>query len=125
MFDIIKNKKEEGYNILFNKIHNILTINESKELNLISYTTHFEKGLINSLSKIFKNLRSVGCNYHYKREIREKVREYDLFNEKTEKNTKELLRILYKAPFSIIEDKNILNAACEIYSEKGFNNLLF
>ena len=56
--------------------------------------------------------------------IREKAREYNLFNEKIEKNTKELLIIL--GPFSIIKDKNILNAACEIYSEKGdkFNNFL-
>ena len=126
MFAPINNKKEEGYNILFKKINNILTIEETKELKLISYTTDFEKGLINSLSNIFKNSRAVGCYYHYTRTIREKAREYELFNKANENTAKELLTILYKAPFTIIKNKNILTETCEKYSEKGdkFNNFL-
>ena len=126
MFTLINNKKEEWYNILFKKIYNILTIEETKDLKLISCTTDFDKGLINSLSNTFKNARLVGCYYHYTRSIREKVKEYKLFNKTNEKTTKELLTILYKAPFSIINDKNILTLTCEKYSEKGnkFNNFL-
>ena len=53
---------------------------------------------------------------------------YHLLFKKSDENTaKELLTILYKAPFSIINDKNILTLTCEKYSEKGdeFNNFLY
>ena len=75
-------------------------------------------GLINYLSNIFKKSRAVGCYCHYTRAIREKAREYELLNKTNENSAKELLTILYKAPFSIINDKNILNATCEKFSEK-------
>ena len=51
---------------------NILTIRGTIDLSLKSYTIDFEMGLINSLSKIFPNIKRVGCYFHYKRALRSK-----------------------------------------------------
>ena len=48
MFALINNKKENGYLHLFQRIKDILTIENSTELKLSSYTVDFEKRLINA-----------------------------------------------------------------------------
>ena len=121
LFALINNKKEEGYYILFKKIYYILSIEETKDLLLKSYTTDFEIGLINALSKIFQNRRAVGCFYHYTRALRDKARELGLLHKDLETQTKNLLNVLYLAPFRYNNDKNLLNSTCEIYKEKGDN----
>ena len=61
LFALMNNKKEEGYFYLFTRIKNILTIESSKELSLKSYSVDFEIGLINSLKRVFPNVKIIGC----------------------------------------------------------------
>ena len=54
LFALINNKKQEGYKYLFKKILDILTLENTSNIKLLSYTINFEKGLINLLcSHIF------------------------------------------------------------------------
>ena len=69
LFALINNKKENGYEYLFNKIYNIITIENTKNINLKSFTVDFESGLINAAKKLFKNTRCIGCFYHYTRAL--------------------------------------------------------
>ena len=73
-FALINNKKYEGYNLLFNIIKYILTIENSTDLKLESYTLDFEIALQNTMSNLFPNQRCIGCYYHYCRNLREKAR---------------------------------------------------
>ena len=47
-FALINNKNEAGYLELFTSIYKIITLENTKELNLKSFTTNFETGLINA-----------------------------------------------------------------------------
>ena len=79
LYALINNKKYEGYLYMFKKIINILTIEETTELSLESYTLDFEIALQNAFSTLLPNRRCVGCYYHYCRNVRAKAVEYKLF----------------------------------------------
>ena len=42
------------------------------------YNVYFEIGLVNSLRKVFKNIKRVGCYYHYTRALKETARDMKL-----------------------------------------------
>ena len=113
MFVLTNNKHEEGYYYLFNRIKNILTIEDTFNPSLKSYTIDFEMGLINSLSKIFPNIKKVGCYLLYTRTLRSKANKLKLLNSEKKENTNSLLKHLYKAPFIFPRDKNYINSICE------------
>ena len=51
LFALINNKKENGYLYLFQRIKDILTIENTIKLEIESYTVDFEKGMINALNE--------------------------------------------------------------------------
>ena len=51
IFGLINDKKESGYEYLFKTIKSILTIDNTKNLNLKSFTIDFETALINATKK--------------------------------------------------------------------------
>ena len=53
VFALINNKTEIGYKNLFKSIYEIITIENTKELKLESYSTDFEVGLMNALEEVF------------------------------------------------------------------------
>ena len=58
LFALINNKKENGYLYLFQRIKDILTFENTIELEIESYTVNFEKGLINTLNIISLKLNA-------------------------------------------------------------------
>ena len=44
-FCLTNNKKFEGYNLIFKRIKEIITVDHTKDLNILSYSIDFEKGL--------------------------------------------------------------------------------
>ena len=98
-FALINNKKEAGYLELFRSIYNIITLENTKELNLKSYTTDFEIGLINALKIIFPKAEAIGCFYHYTRALAEKLKNMNLFSKKNKLVSRNLLKDLYKLPY--------------------------
>ena len=59
---------------------NILTIGDTIDLSLKSFTIDFKWRLINSLSKMFPNIKKVGCYFHYTRALRRKANKLKLLN---------------------------------------------
>ena len=96
----------------------IFKIEDTVNLSLKSYTIDFEMGLINSLSKIFPNIKKVGCYFHYTRALRSKANKLKLLNSEKKDKTNSLLKHLYKAPFIFPRDKNYINSICESFSKK-------
>ena len=69
LYALINNKKEPGYLYLFKKIKNIISVEKSRTLNLMSYTVDYENALINALKKVFPESRTIGCYFHYCRDL--------------------------------------------------------
>ena len=110
---MINNKTLEGYLELFKKIKSIITIENSKKLELESYSTDFEIALINALGIIFKDVKQIGCYFHYCKNIRKKGIKYKLINKKNTKNNV-LINELYILPYKYKGDKSNIK---EIYSK--------
>ena len=53
------------------KIYDIISINNNRNISLKSNTVDFENGMINAWKVVFKNIKFTGCYYHYTREITE------------------------------------------------------
>ena len=58
---LINNKKETGYRYLFMTIKRIITLENTKNLNLKYITTDFEKSLINAIISVFPGIKLIGC----------------------------------------------------------------
>ena len=96
-----------------------MTIDNTKNLNLKSFTIDFEKALINAIKKIFKKSRCIGCYYHYSRAIKQAAREMKLLTKDKNHITEKFLNELYLTPFTYYKDNNYLNSICTKY-EKDF-----
>ena len=119
LFALINNKKYEGYIYLFEKINFLITVENTIELNLVSYSIDFEKALINATNKVFKNKRQVGCFYHYCRNIRERAVEMGLFKKINKDEANNFLNEFYKMPFLFYQNNKILDDIKLNYSKKN------
>ena len=119
LFALINSKKEEGYTFLFRKILFLPTIENTSNIKLESYTIYFEKALINNIHEVFKNIRQVGCYYHYTRKIREKAIYYNLLKKDLKTDTNLLLKELYRMPFIYQKNRNILDTIRINYSKNN------
>ena len=52
-------KKEKSYDIVLNKLYNIISQGNNLDLKIITIASDFEISVINSIHKIFKNCRHV------------------------------------------------------------------
>ena len=73
---LLNNKSEISYTKVFKKFRKIISIENSREFALQTYTTDFETALVNSLKKIFPNARRVGCYYHDVKNIRQYAKKH-------------------------------------------------
>ena len=121
MFALINNKKENGYLHLFKRINDILTIENSTELKLSSYTVDFEKGLINALNIIYPDIKCIGCYFHYTRALKKKRQELGFSSKNKYKIIEPLLKDLYRLPFIFYKDNNIIITICENYITYSLN----
>ena len=60
LFVTINSKKEISYEIIFEEIRNIISLNGKFPLSLKTYTIDFEKSLEIALTKIFPNVKKLG-----------------------------------------------------------------
>ena len=91
---------------LFKSIKDIITLDNSKELLLLSYSVDYEIGLLKTCQMIFPNQRGVGCYYHYCKNLYNKAKKLGLMKNALIDETKKILEIFYKIPF-IIQKINI------------------
>ena len=96
---------------MFKKIISIITIENSKELKLVSYSIDFEKALIETLKTILPKIRTVGCFYHYCKNIYSYGKKLGLLKENLKDNSEELFSKLYEIPYkyNFMKPKEIEN----------------
>ena len=76
-----------------------MTLENTKELNLISYSIDFEQALIDTLKCILPDKRTVGCYYHYCRNIYKKAKNFGMLNNNENIDVGNILNFLYQLPF--------------------------
>ena len=64
-FLLLNNKFENSYILALSSIKNLLTINDTINISLESITCDFEKALLNSINKVFVNVRIICCLFHF------------------------------------------------------------
>ena len=70
LFSLGKNKKEDGYLYLLNSTKRILSLEDSKFINVKSIRLNFEIGLIKEDEDFFTNIRIIGSFYHFIKAIK-------------------------------------------------------
>lgn len=78
IYALINNKKYEGYDYLFKKIKNIITLENTRQIKIKSFSTDFESALLNEVKNNFSNIRGVGCYFHYCKLIVSHIKKYKL-----------------------------------------------
>ena len=82
----------------------IITLEDSKLMNLKSITLDSEAGLINAVEAVFPDIRIIGCFYHFVRAIKYNFKK--LYKEdKDEYN--DILKAVFNLPFSF-SSENLL-----------------
>ena len=115
---LINNKTENGYKLSFKSFKNIITLEDTIQLSLISYSTDFEKALYNAIEDTFPNIRRLGCFFHYSYNIRKKLKEYNIIKKENAKDGETFLKDLLSIPFKIQNNEYIID---EIF-KKYINN---
>ena len=63
---VMNSKKESSYIIVLKDFLRLIKYDIKDGINLLSYTTDFEIGLINACTLVFgEKIRSVGCLFHF------------------------------------------------------------
>jgi len=84
--------------LIFKKIKDLITIKNSKKLSLISYSVDYEQSLLDTCRTIFKDIRGVGCYYHYCRNLYKYVKQFKLLGNKKEKIGEDILKDFHPIP---------------------------
>ena len=69
VFCVINNKSYEPYKCVFTDLSTKINISDKTKLNLLTFTSDFEKALYTGFYDVFKNLcpniKHIGCLFHY------------------------------------------------------------
>ena len=130
-FILLNNKNESSYYKVFSIFKNIITLEESVKIDMISYSIDFELAICNSLEKIFPNIKHYGCYFHYcynigkniKNKITSKLKKYkinkeSLIFESIIKFKNEILML----PFEFNKNKDSIQNIFNNYKHPIFNN---
>ena len=112
---------------MFERINYILTIENTLDLKLETYTLDFEIALQKTFLELFPKKRCIGSYYHFCRNLREKAKDYKLLNKYKKNTTNFLLKELYKLPFNYKNDTKLILDKLEKYEKldniyENFNN---
>ena len=83
------------------KIKDIITLENTKKLSLLTYSVDYEIGLLETCQNLFEKQRGVGCYYHYCKNLYNKAKKFGLMKTEINEETKIMLECLYKIPFII------------------------
>ena len=123
VFIIINNKTEEGYLdcFLYLKycIDKIVIINKKELVHFTTFTTDFEIALINAFNKVFnkeKNIRHIGCYFHYIQNIRKYMQKNGYTTKKNIEIYNSVMSLCKFLPFKNMKNENLIK-----YIEKSLN----
>ena len=77
------------YDIIFESVISIITQNKSLPLNVKFIITDSELALNKSIKNKFKDVKRIGCYYHYKKNLLKNMKEFGLYKNKY-KNTSDI-----------------------------------
>lgn len=120
MFILSNNKKYEGYLKIIKRVRNIITIENSRELKLKSYSTDYEEGLLKAIGEVFIEFRGIGCFFHYCQNIYKNAKKFNI-NPKKNIIDKEFFSNIYNIPFIVEDNPNIIEYLIKNYKKKIIN----
>ena len=108
---------------MFKKIKDIITIEDSKELFIYSYSVDFEEALLDTCKIMFHKARCVCWYYHYCKNLYKYARKLNLFQKKLEAEINKMLSEFYKIFYIEDNEDKYLNSLYEKYSGNNYLNL--
>lgn len=121
---MINNKSEVGYKEAFKSFKSIITIENSKTINLKGITTDFEVSLINAIKFIFPNIIHTGCFFHYVSAISKKLKSLKLNKGKYSKISEILLHELFLLPYNFNgNNKSYINELIDNVIKEAKNDI--
>ena len=109
IYILLNNKTQSLYNLAFESLINILTENNTIDLDIKSIITDSEAALFKTVEKFFPNSLRISCYFHYKQDILRNLRKFGLYKDIDKKESDLILNklgslpFLYKGNISLIE----------------------
>ena len=105
-----------------------MTKYNSIEIKLETITVDFETALINALREIFKNIKIIGCYFHYMQALDRNARKLGFYKEKN-RDLLNILKDLGKFPFLFTNDNDIIDNYFKYIKKENknseyYNNIL-
>ena len=104
------------------KLKYIITIENSESLKWESICLDFEYGLIRAITIVFKNIRVVGCMFHYIKNIRLQAVKHGLYSIEKSENIESMIKELGAAPFLFYNNSHIIEDIFDKYEHIFSNN---
>ena len=127
-FLLLNNKFENSYILALSSIKNLLNINDTINISLESITCDFEKSLLNSINKVFVNVRLMGCLFHFVKNIRLNMGKYGLLINEYLEFSENLLKEISKGPFVYYKNnyyfKDLFDEANKNIIDENHKNIL-
>ena len=121
LFAVTNCKIEEIYMKVLKSVYNILTYNEKYELKVKFITTDTELALVNSVKKIFKNAKRIGCYFHYKYDMRNQLNKMKFYTKDKKNETSKVLYELGMIPLlyggNIDKFQELINNIIDIHPD--------
>lgn len=77
---LINSKEKNSYIMILNVFKRLLTKETSRQIKIFTISTDFEYNLIESVKDVFKEVRHVGCLFHYVKQMRLNMCKICLYN---------------------------------------------
>ena len=126
LFILMNKKSQIIYNECMKAINNIVTQNNTINLNLKYIVTDNESSLVNSINNNFKFLKRISCFYHYKQDLLKNIKKYGLYKNEHKNNSNEIIKILGRIPIQYKGNMQYFIEICDKIVEKYpiYNNFI-
>jgi hypothetical protein len=126
----MNSKKESSYNTVLKDFLRLIKYDIKDEINLLSYTTDFEIGLIDACTVVFgEKIRSVGCLFHFGQSIIRNFQASGMLKGEYRDYTNELYKKLIILPWLYENNDTIVNDTFNEFisknKDKEYKKLLY
>ena len=102
--------------MILNVFKRLLTKETSRQIKIFTISTDFEYNLIESVKDVFKEVRHVGCLFHYVKQMRLNMCKIGLYNHDYKEYSDDLLKDLTTIPFIYNDNKDVLKTVYDKYN---------
>ena len=122
---LINSKEKNSYIMILKVFKRLLTKETSRQIKIFTISTEFEYNLIESVKDVFKEVRHVGCLFHYVKQMRFNMCKIGLYNRDYKEYSDDLLKDLTTIPFIYNDNKEVLKTVYDKYKSLKKKDTIF